>query len=119
MNKLKPLNGKMTSKRWGRPAFFKCFDWDENTKIIDKMFDIPTAMSVLRENVRNKKNDDGTDMDPLMKQLIVDNDIRAFVGRLSKKINQCSLEDYLRIYVFTDMEDADKVKQKMIESFGS
>lgn len=117
--KIKPLAGAMKNKKWSRPAFFSCFDWDESTSTLDKLFDIPTAMSVLRENVRDKKNEDGTEMDSVMKQLIVDNDIRAFIGRLSKRIHHYNLEEYLQVYVFTSMDDPDKVKQRMIESYGS
>ena len=56
----------MKSKKWGRPAFFKSFVAEENPNdkvTIDQMFDMPTAMSVLRENVR----DEG-EMEPLLKQ---------------------------------------------------
>ena len=48
--------------RVGRPAFFKCFEWNEGQEgkegTLDKLFDVPTAMSVLRENVRNAKDED-------------------------------------------------------------
>ena len=36
--------------------------------MLNKVFDIPTAMSVLRENVREAKDVEGNDIDSVMKQ---------------------------------------------------
>ena len=43
-------------KTWPRPAFFRAFQYLEQDELLDGLFDIPTAMSVLRENVKDAKD---------------------------------------------------------------
>lgn len=66
MNKLKAEAVKLQVPGW-RPSFLTCFtknDKDANGKVpLNGFFDIPTAMSVLRENVRHED-----DWDELIKK---------------------------------------------------
>ena len=68
----------MKSENWARPGFFKCLEVQEGRDVtVDMLYDVPTALSVLRENVRDE------DIDEAMKIQALEQDIRVFVGRLS------------------------------------
>ena len=84
-----------TSSNLGRPAFVK-FIIDNNESI---MFDIPTTLVILKENVRAEN-----DLDPYGKEELLISELRTFIARITSRVQEHGLKDNVRIIAVKELD---------------